>query len=235
MKAMEQRLRLAGSSEVFTTVLKRTLEDCGFKVDLAGGADDGGGGVFVYEIKDEGELSTLPVQGEPRPYLVFSSGEGIDRKTVEGLKQGGLVGLITAGSSPEEITLLVNAAFFHTRMIKRNPRAPVSMPVEIKAGSRSIKTTASSLSRDGIFVVTLNPLPDKTVCELSFDDPVSGVRLTTGARVLYNISINKDLSIISSPGNPFKRIVTHPGMALLFLDLPEDDRERIDTYVKSIG
>ncbi|HXI09950.1 MAG TPA: hypothetical protein VNK06_04020, partial [Thermodesulfobacteriota bacterium] len=78
-------------------------------------------------------------------------------------------------------------------------------------------------------------LPEGTSCEVSFDDPVSGVGLTTSARVLYNISINKDLSIISSPGNPFKRIVTHPGMALLFLDLPEGDRERIDTYVKSIG
>ena len=232
MKAMEQRLRLAGSSEAFTTVLRRTLEDCGFRVDLAGGAGDGG--VFVYEIKDRAELPSLQGKKEPRPYLVFA-GAGIDRKTVEEHKPGGLVGVITAGSSPEEITLLVNAAFFHTMMIKRNPRAPVSMPVEIKAGSRSIKTTASSLSRDGIFAVTLNPLPEGTNCEVSFDDPLSGERLSTGARVLYNISINKDLSIISSPGDPFKRIVTHPGMALLFLDLPGEVRERLDAYVKSIG
>ncbi|MBI5468918.1 MAG: PilZ domain-containing protein [Deltaproteobacteria bacterium] len=234
---MEQRLILAGSSEAFTTVFRRTLEDCGFRVELGGGEGAGGNEareVFVYEITKKAELSSLPENKEPKPYLVFT-GAGMDRKTLEALKQGGLVGVITGESSPEEIAFLVNSAFFYTRMLKRNPRTPVSIPVEIRAGSRSIKTTASSLSRDGIFAVTLNPLPENTVCEIFFEDPLSGKRLSTGARVLYNISINKDLSIISSPGDPFKRIVTHPGMALLFLDLPEKERERLENYIKTVG
>lgn len=234
---MEQRLILAGSSEAFTTVFRRTLEDCGFKVELdrgEGAAGNEAREVFVYEIKEREELSSLPENKEPKPYLVFAD-VAMDRKTVEALKQGGLVGVITGESSPEEISLMVNSAFFYTRMIKRNPRAQVSMPVEIRAESRSIKTTASSLSRDGIFAVTLNPLPENTVCELFFEDPLSGKRLSTSARVLYNISINKDLSIISSPGDPFKRIVTHPGMALLFLDLPEKEREHLESYIKKVG
>jgi hypothetical protein len=234
---MEQRLILAGSSEAFTTVFRRTLEDCGFKVELDRG--EGAAGceareVFVYEIKGKEDFSGLPENKEPKPYLVFAAA-GMDRTTVEALKQGGLVGVITGESSHEEIALMVNAAFFYTRMIKRNPRAQVSMPVEIRADSRSIKTTASSLSRDGIFAVTLNPLPENTVCELFFEDPLSGKRLSTSARVLYNISINKDLSIISSPGDPFKRVVTHPGMALLFLDLPEKEREHLESYIKTVG
>ncbi len=190
--------------------------------------------VFVYEITKKAELSSLPENEEPKPYLVFT-GAGMDRKTLEALKQGGLVGVITKETSPEEIAFLVNSAFFYTRMLKRNQRAPVSIPVEIRAGSRSIKTTASSLSRDGIFAVTLNPLPENTVCEIFFEDPLSGKRLSTGARVLYSISINKDLSIISSPGDPFKRIVTHPGMALLFLDLPEKERQHLENYIKTAG
>jgi len=234
---MEQVLRLAGSSEAFTTAFRRTLEDCGFKVAAGGGEGDAGNEareVFVYEIRDGVEFSRLPENRERKSYLVFA-GAGIERKTVEELKPGGLVGVITADSSPEEIALMVNSAFFYARMIKRSPRATVSIPLEIRAGSRSIKTTASSLSRDGIFAVTLNPLPENTVCEVSFDDPLTGVRLSTSARVLYKISINKDLSIISSPGDPFKRIVTHPGMALLFLDLPDTDRERLESYVMTVG
>lgn len=234
---MEQRLILAGSSEAFTTVFRRTLEDCGFKVELDCGEGAGGNEareVFVYEITEKAELSSLPENKEPKPYLVFT-GAGIDRKTLEALKPGGLVGVVTKESAPEEIAFMVNSAFFYTKMLKRNPRAPVSIPVEIRAGSRSIKTTASSLSRDGIFAVTLNPLPENTVCEIFFEDPLSGKRISTSARVLYNISINKDLSIISSPADPFKRIVTHPGMALLFLDLPEKEREDLENYIKTAG
>jgi len=231
---MGQSLILAGQSEAFKTVLKATLEDCGFKVGLSSGGSAAADEVFVYEIKDRPDIESISEKMGQKPYLVFDC-VGLDTSAFDEFKEGGLVGVLTEASSPEEISLLVNSAFFRIRMIKRNPRATVSMPVEIRAASRSIKTTASSLSRDGLFAVTLNPLPQNTVCEVSFSDPVSGEKLTTGARVLYSISINKDLSIISSPVDPFKRIVTHPGMALLFLDLPEQNRVRLEDYVRTIG
>ncbi|MBI5587952.1 MAG: PilZ domain-containing protein [Deltaproteobacteria bacterium] len=235
---MEQavRLRLAGSSRAFTTVFKGTLEDCGFNTVLNDGTEPerfSAREVFVYEIRKKADILSLPERKEPEPFLIFTQ-TAIGTETVDRLKEGGLVGVITSQTAPEEIAFLVNAAFFYTRMLKRNPRVPVSIPVDVKAGSRVMKTTSSTLSRDGIFVVTLNPLPADTVCELTFEAPLSGKRLTTKARVLYNIAVNKDLNIISSPGDPFKRIVTHPGMALLFADLPEEDRELLESYIKTV-
>lgn len=235
---MEQtvRLRLAGSSRAFTTVFRGTLEDCGFKTVLHGGTEPkrfSDREVFVYEIRKKSDILSLPERKEPEPFLIFTD-TAIGTETVDRLKVGGLVGVITRETAPEEIAFLVNAAFFRTGMLKRNPRVQASIPVDIRAGSRVIKTTATTLSRDGIFVVTLNPLPADTVCELTFEAPLSGRRLTTKARVLYNIAVNRDLSIISSPGDPFKRIVTHPGMALVFEDLPEEERGLLESYIKTV-
>jgi len=117
-------------------------------------------------------------------------------------------------------------------MLKRNPRIQVNLPVELKSGPRTIRTNASLLSRDGMFIVTLNPLPANALCELRFSLP--GRLLETAARVLYNISINKDLNIIADPKDPFKRLVSHPGMAVFFTGLSDSEKEEIDGYIKAL-
>lgn len=234
--SMEQRLKLAGTSGVFTSVLRRTLEDCGFKADIVEGeipesrkSQD----VFIYEVRNKADLSGIPKRNPPKPYLIFSE-TGLDKEEADALKESGLVGVITGATTPEVITFLANSAIFYSKVLRRNPRVPVSIQVDIRAGSRVIKTTSSLLSRDGMFVVTLNPLPSDTVCDLEFDSPATGKRLSMKARVLYSISVNKDLSIISSPADPFKRIVTHPGMALFFIDLPDEERKLIDGYIEAV-
>ncbi|MEK7772912.1 MAG: hypothetical protein AAB307_01075 [Deltaproteobacteria bacterium] len=236
---MAHRVRLHGSSRAFTVAFKRELENAGLKavVEAAESAPGASRGpsrdLFVYEIRKKAELQTLLRRRSARPFLVFTKLD-LRHDEISSLKDKGLMGVIKPDTSPEDISFHVNKALFYNKMLKRNARAPVNMPVEITAGQMKIRTFSSLLSRDGMFIVTINPLPVNYVCGLVFRVPGMEKDLKTGVRVLYNVPVNKDLSIISSPQDPFKRLVSHPGMAVFFMDLPERDRELIDEYVKGL-
>lgn len=232
---MRHRLVLKGGSRAFTGVFKKTLEDCGF--DPAVESPDGPPlrteGISIYEIRKKKDLCALPEGPPPGPYIIFSDIElGAE---IPALKEKGLIGVVTRGSAPEYISFTVNQALFYNKMLKRNPRAAVNIPVGLKTGARTMKSFASALSRDGMFIVTLNPLPADSACHVSFSVPGIKKQFETKARVIYNIPINKELNIISSPGDPFKRLVAHPGMAVFFVDLHEDERALIDEYIKKVN
>ena len=110
----------------------------------------------------------------------------------------------------------------------------MKIPVAVRSGGGTLKTVASQISRDGMFIVTLSPQAARSICDIEFDVPGAKTGLRTRARVVYNIKADTDLSIISSPKDPFKRLVAHPGMAVYFLDLPEADRSSIDEYIETL-
>ncbi|MBI5827678.1 MAG: hypothetical protein HZB22_08125 [Deltaproteobacteria bacterium] len=236
---MAHRVRLQGSSRAFTAAFRRELENAGLEAvveaveSVTGARRATAKDLLIYEIKKKAELQAFSRKRSVRPFLVFTKLE-LRHDEISFLKEKGLMGVIRPDTSPEDIFFHVNKAIFCNRMIKRNARAPVNMPVEIIAGQKKISTVSSLLSRDGMFIVTLNPLPLNCVCELAFKVPGIGKDFRTGARVLYNVPVNRDLNIISSPQDPFKRFISHPGMAVFFLDLPAQDRELIDRYVKSL-
>ncbi|MBI5237038.1 MAG: PilZ domain-containing protein, partial [Deltaproteobacteria bacterium] len=150
------------------------------------------------------------------------------------LRGRGLVGVIGPHSTPEDITYMINRASFFSDSIRRKPRAPVNIPVTVRSGARTVKTAASQLSRDGMFIVTLNPPVAGAELDIEFRLPGGDKDFRTKAKALYCIEINKELNIISSPNDPFKRLVTHPGMAVFFMDLPDEEREAIDRYIGMI-
>lgn len=232
----KHRVILKGVSEAFTGGFRKIVEECGIKAVLW---DEGlkpapsGYDIYIYEAAKKAELKMLASGDAAGPFFIFTS-LAFTTADVEGLKRCGLVGIMTRESSPEEVAFLINNALFYDRMIRRNPRAPVSMQVTLSSGGTRLSAVSSLLSRDGMFIVTLHPLPASSVCELAFSLPGSDKELKTEARVLYNISINRDLNIIAAPKDPFRRLVTHPGMAVFFTDLSEADRRRIDEYVKSV-
>lgn len=232
---MGHRVRLQGSSRAFTAAFRRGLENAGLEAVVS--APDAGRApakdLIIYEIKKKAELQAFSRKRSVRPFLVFTKLE-LRHDEISSLKEKGLMGIIRPDTSPEDIFFHVNKAIFCNRMLKRNARAPVTMAVEIIAGRKKISTFSSLLSRDGMFIVTLNPLPVNCACKLAFKVPGIGKGFRTGARVLYNVPVNKDLSIISSPQDPFKRFISHPGMAVFFLDLPVEDRDLIDRYVRSL-
>lgn len=227
---------LFGGSSEFTGRFADLLRDCGFEplVGPSNAAADSTGEVSIYEVADRSILGPLLERDGAEPFLIYSEVHFTPEELVS-LKAKGFVGTITTRTSPEDTAFLVNKALFYSRMLKRNPRVPVSLPVELSVGVKVIKTTASMLSRDGIFVITMNPLPVNSLCDLVFSLPGSAHVFKTVARVLYNITINKDLGIIADPRDPFKRLVAHPGMAMLFVDMSGEERERIEAYIETIS
>jgi len=231
---MKHSVILAGRSRTFTTTFKRTIEDCGLDPSVRASvpAPDVPGLVIV-EVLDIEDLEGLPTADPVRPFMVYT-GLDLERAQLLPLKEKGLVGVVSSASSTEEVSFLVNKALFYEKIIRRNPRAPADLPVVLRDSRRGIKTHCSMLSRDGMFVVTINPLEAGSECSLEFTLPHMDKPFKAGGRVLYNITINKDLNIIASPNDPFKRLVSHPGMAVLFTDLPDDQRTLIDEYVKTL-
>ncbi len=230
---MRNRVALIGGSAAFTEVFRKTIEDCGVDASVEAGPGGPRSSLAVFEVKDRNDLKGVPGWEGPRPYLIFTELD-LAHEELAALKGSGLMGVLSGSSTPEEVSLVLNKAMFYDRMLRKNPRVPVDIPVEVRAAAKTIKTFCSLLSRDGMFIVTLNPLPVDSICDLVFTHPSGARELRTRIKVLYNISINKDLNIIASPKDPFKRLVTHPGMAVFFIDLPEEERAAIDRYIESV-
>lgn len=232
---MRQRILLAGSSRAFTGNFKKLLEDCGLEAIMEKpGEEAGPRDLSVYEVRKKTEIrDVLAAARKAVPFLIFS-GLKFDPADLDELRERGLMGVITPDTTAEDTAFLVNKSLFYDKMMRRNPRVPVNIQVDVKAGMKTIKTFSSLLSRDGMFIVTLSPLDVNTVFDLEFWVPGIKEKMRTKAKVLYNISINKELNIIANLKDPFKRLVSHPGMAVFFMDLPQEDRESIDSYIKTI-
>ncbi|HBG46237.1 MAG TPA: hypothetical protein DDW94_04515 [Deltaproteobacteria bacterium] len=226
---------LAGSTDAFSAGLREAIKECGFALREKGqgtGLPSEPESLPIIGVASMDGLKEIEL-GAARPFLIYTA-MALSQEDVQGLKEAGLIGVITPETPPEDIVFLLNKALFYDKMLKRNPRVPVSIPVTLVSGQKIMKSFASMLSRDGIFVMSLNPLAVNSACALSFSIPGTQKELSTGARVIYNIQVNRELSIISNPRDPFKRLVSHPGMALVFTDMPQDDRESIESYIQTI-
>ncbi len=227
------RVFLTGDLGAFHPAFSDLVAECGFAV-VAGGRGDAPSADDLPVIGVSGAKGLKALDFEtPRPFLVYS-GLAIPEAEMQRLKEAGLLGVVCGETPPEDLAFLLKRAFFYEKMLRRNPRAPVNIPIALSFGTMEVSSVATLLSRDGIFVVSLNPPPVDSVCTLRFNLPVVRKEFSTGARVLYQVGLNRDLNIISSPGDPFKRLVSHPGMALLFTDMPEGDRELIESYIETV-
>lgn len=232
---MPYKVVLMGRTGLFAGSFRETVLECGFELsedekdafELSSIEDY----LPIVGVENADDLGFIKTAGT-RPFMVFSP-EAISSDAVQGLKDNGLLGVVTPMTSPEDVAFLLNKAIFYDKMMRRNPRAPVNMPVVLTSGSKVMNSFASLLSRDGMFIVTLNPLEVNALCSLKFSLP-DGKGFTTGARVLYRVAINKELNIIANPRDPFKRMVSHPGMAVFFTDLPQEERDEIDKYIETI-
>lgn len=227
------RVFLTGDLGAIPAAFNDLVTECGFAVIACGqGLSPSADDLPVIGVSGMEGLKAVDWDA-PRPFLVYTGIELPDTDT-QRLKEAGLIGVVCGDTPPEDLAFLLKKAFFYEKMLRRNPRAPVSIPVALSFGPMEVSSFATLLSRDGIFVVSLNPPPVNSACKLRFNLPGAQKELTTGARVLYQISVNRDLNIISSPGDPFKRLVSHPGMALLFTDMPESDRDLIESYIETV-
>jgi hypothetical protein len=234
---MSCRVRLLGRSKAFTVVLLRRLKDFGFEAGSAEEAPPGSDpeDICIFEVDREGDAAKLTaLRTEPaaarRPFLVYTE---LDPAGFTGLKEYGLIGVVSRDTPDEEVVFLVNKALFYNKVIRRNPRVQISIPVVLHCKGDMLKTDSTQLSREGMFIKSLNPPEVNSACSLEFEIP-GGRVIKTAARVIYHVMINRDLSIIISPSDPFKRLVMYPGMAVFFTDIADEEKAAIDSYIDGL-
>lgn len=236
---MKKRVILRGIGRAPAPLL-RAFEDCGVYIAAEGadGPDYDDRTVAVYIAEGHGDLerlaSKIDAEAPGEPFVVYTSTE-VSGELKASLAEASLAGVITPETPPEDISFLLNRAFFFAMATGRNRRVPVNIPVKVVDEGRAIETVASMLSREGAFINTLNPADAGTECEVTVELPDGGPPFVTGARVLYGAGVNRDISIISNEAEPYRRLVSHPGMAVLFTGLTAEDAARIDSYIESVA
>ncbi len=236
---MKKRVVVRGIGRAPAPLL-RAFEDCGVYIAAEGGdkSDYDYRTVAVYVADEQAELdrlaSRMEGEGSGEPFVVYTSTEA-SGELKSSLAGAGLAGVITPETPPEDISFILNRAFFFAMASGRNRRVPVNIPVKVVDESRAIETVASMLSREGAFINTLNPAEAGSECEVTVKLPDGAPPLVTGARVLYSAGVNRDISIISNEAEPYRRVVSHPGMAVLFTGLTPGEAARIDSYIELVA
>jgi uncharacterized protein (TIGR02266 family) len=102
---------------------------------------------------------------------------------------------------------------------RKTPRVPVRMRVEIEEQAPQRFLTAVNISEGGIYLRTHAPLPENTLLHLSFTLPLDPVIIQVAGTVVRAARLGAHLE-------------TEPGMGLQFVDLAEDTRNRIRSFVQ---
>jgi len=104
---------------------------------------------------------------------------------------------------------------------RRDLRAVVRL--QVKPGTESLKRppfyVASNISKSGMFLITTDPLPEKTELKLQFQIPDNHAKIELIAVVVW--CRERD-----------ERPPHLPGMGLKFTRISKSDRERIDRFIR---
>lgn len=102
---------------------------------------------------------------------------------------------------------------------RKTPRVPVRMRVEIEEQDPQRYLTAVNISEGGIYLRTHAPLPINTLLHLTFNLPLDADTIRVAGEVVRTSLLGTHLE-------------TEPGMGLRFVDLAEDTRNRIRSFVQ---
>jgi len=104
---------------------------------------------------------------------------------------------------------------------RRDLRAVVRL--EVKPGSESLKRppfyVTHNISRSGMYLITTDPLPEKSILKLEFQLPNDSHKI----RLIAEVSWCRE----KDERPPF-----YPGMGVRFLEIDAQDRSRIEKFVK---
>jgi uncharacterized protein (TIGR02266 family) len=102
---------------------------------------------------------------------------------------------------------------------RMTPRVPVRMRIEIEEQDPQRYLTAVNISEGGIYLRTHEPLPENTQLHLSFSLPLDADIIQVKGAVVRTTRLGAHLE-------------TEPGMGLRFIDLDEDTKKRIRSFVQ---
>ncbi len=98
-------------------------------------------------------------------------------------------------------------------------RVPVKIPVEIEEGTPEKTLTCINISEGGLYLRTVDPLPEGTVLRVKFTLPHDSETIKLAAEVVHTLPL----------GTQFE---AEPGMGLRFLDISDDTLSRIRNFVQ---
>ena len=131
---------------------------------------------------------------------------------------------LTSSSSPEEMLFKINEMIYSQAgsSSRRNLRVPVSIPVSYRIGGDDFTGDTYTLSQDGLFIKTPEPLEKNTSISLKLNLPGDSKEIKAEGEVIDCMSPDDAVS-----GGALS------GMAVVFHKIKQEDRKRIRRYVKA--
>jgi len=136
----------------------------------------------------------------------------------------GVRAIVRKGAGHEEFLYVIQSFIMQSSAIvaRKNPRALVTIPLIYKTEAAEVSSNSFTVSRDGIFIRELNPLPTGTKLKVELLIPGRKTPLNVSGEVIYSV--------------PYFIGVTRihvPGMAIKFMDLKEPDQQELDKFIAS--
>lgn len=141
---------------------------------------------------------------------------------MEKLKELGATGLMTKGSTPEQIIFRVNRILFPEKILHGTPRerVPVSLPVDFILGNIARTGFLLNLSESGAFLHTKHELLIGALVHLKFSLP--------GSEKLLDLK-----GIVKWSTNDVASKTLFGGYGIMFTSSSEEDRESLKGFVTS--
>src|SRR3990172_10598281 len=148
------------------------------------------------------------------PLVVFLTSE--KGKSSESLLARGCSAVIT---KPLDMSLVYSILARLSGQERQVPRVPTRIRVEIEEKTPEKYLTCFNISEGGMYLRTIDALPEKGTLRLKFILPRDTAEIQTTSEVIRTESLGT-------------RIETEPGMALRFVDISEENRSRIRNFVQ---
>ncbi|PIR22934.1 MAG: hypothetical protein COV44_05365 [Deltaproteobacteria bacterium CG11_big_fil_rev_8_21_14_0_20_45_16] len=233
----KHRIVLFEAEEFFGRIIQNMLVDPKYAVTWVRSADE----AYVESLKhsENIRLMMLSLTKDPKSWemlakikkeglsqfpIVLFTDVPLDQKIKAQLHKLGIKALIRKGASQEEILYVVQSFIMQpsVTMMRRNPRALVTLPVVYRVDGREVSSNTFTLSRDGVFIRDMNPPPTGTHVEIELLIPGRRGPIKAKAEVLYSVPYFVGVSRIHVAG-----------LAARFVGLAEEFRVELDEYVAS--
>ena len=149
----------------------------------------------IQENNLAGKFPVLVVTGSYEPTRV------LDR-----LKALGATGLMTKAFSPEQVMHRVNHLLFPDKVVRGEPRVPISIPVDFTSENADYTSYMLNLSATGLFLHAKQELNKGTVINLKFSLPGYDIIINVSGIVMWCTHLSGEESIFGGAGICFRDI-----------------------------
>lgn len=139
--------------------------------------------------------------------------------------------LIHSGMSPEDILAKINNILYLNAHVRKSPRIKVNQPIEYDYEGKRYQSTTQYLGENGVFISTLAPPKNGTHITVRFSLPGGNHDIVASGRIVYSVGANLDQSIISHPAAHDRKIVSLPGVGVVFDQISDSDRDAIRDFL----